>query len=213
MTDFGRRAAAHASKHQDGGVDEISVAALSGELADNQPGKTHGLGGVKHSTATLAQLNAKVSDATLDKTTDTRTPASHAASHELGQADVIDCTGLGSGLEIVLGADPTDWHFDVNDLTTNGAWQSLNCGALVPEGAKAILVRFLLTDDTVGAFFELRSPDTENNYNVVHQNTQVAAVQANGQAIVFCDSSRIIEYRAQDVSWTSIYIVIMGWFI
>jgi hypothetical protein len=33
--------AAHASSHQNGGADEISVAGLSGELADNQPPKAH----------------------------------------------------------------------------------------------------------------------------------------------------------------------------
>ncbi len=31
----------HAARHQDAGADEISVAGLSGELADNQPPKTH----------------------------------------------------------------------------------------------------------------------------------------------------------------------------
>lgn len=31
----------HAGRHQDGGADEISVAGLSGELADNQPPKAH----------------------------------------------------------------------------------------------------------------------------------------------------------------------------
>jgi hypothetical protein len=36
-----RAAATHASQHQNGGSDEISVAGLSGELADDQPPKAH----------------------------------------------------------------------------------------------------------------------------------------------------------------------------
>ena len=38
----------HASRHQNAGADEISVAGLSGELADNQPPKAHALGGALH---------------------------------------------------------------------------------------------------------------------------------------------------------------------
>jgi len=67
---------AHAASHQNGESDEISVAGLSGELADDQPPKAHGLGGSKHSSATLAELNALISDATLDDEGDSRDPPS-----------------------------------------------------------------------------------------------------------------------------------------
>lgn len=126
MTDFGRRTgemlksvydtddngvvdeaestAAHAADHQNGGDDEISVAALSGELADDQPAKAHALGGAKHTAATLAELNAKVSDATLDDSSDSRTPAAHKASHQDGGTDEIDVTGLaGTTPRAILG--------------------------------------------------------------------------------------------------------------
>jgi len=43
----------HASSHQNGGGDEISVAGLSGELADDQPPKAHAIDGAKH-TGSLA---------------------------------------------------------------------------------------------------------------------------------------------------------------
>jgi len=88
---------AHASSHEDGGSDEISVAALSGELADDQPPKAHTLGGAKHSADTLANLNTKVSDATLDDSSATRTPSAHKTSHQNGGADEISVAAL-SGL-------------------------------------------------------------------------------------------------------------------
>ena len=88
---------AHASTHENGGSDEIDVAGLSGELADDQPPKAHALGGAKHTSATLAQLNALVSDATLDDSGDSRSPSTHATSHENGGADEISIAGL-SGL-------------------------------------------------------------------------------------------------------------------
>lgn len=90
-------AEAHHATHEDGGDDEISVAALSGELADDQPPKAHALGGAKHSADTLANLNTKVSDATLDDSADTRDPNAHAASHQNGGGDEISVAAL-SGL-------------------------------------------------------------------------------------------------------------------
>jgi hypothetical protein len=88
----------HASTHQNSGSDEISVAGLSGELADDQPPKAHALGGAKHTSATLAELNALVSDATLDSTSDTRVPVNHSTAHENGGADEISVAGLSGEL-------------------------------------------------------------------------------------------------------------------
>ena len=66
-------AATHAETHENGGADEIDVGGLSGELADDQPPKAHDLAGSKHNQCTLAELNAKISDATLDDDGDERT--------------------------------------------------------------------------------------------------------------------------------------------
>jgi len=57
----------HHTSHENGGSDEISVAGLSGELADNQPAKAHLLGSSTHTADTLANLNSKISDGNLSK--------------------------------------------------------------------------------------------------------------------------------------------------
>lgn len=80
---------AHAASHQNGGADEVSVAGLSGELADAQPPKTHNLGGAEHGADTLANLNAKVSDATLDDSSASRTPTAHKTTHQSGGGDEV----------------------------------------------------------------------------------------------------------------------------
>lgn len=66
ITPSGGIPSAHAPSHESGGGDEISVAGLSGELADDQPPKAHPLGGGQHTTDTLANLNTKISDALID---------------------------------------------------------------------------------------------------------------------------------------------------
>ena len=84
----------HAASHENGGSDEINVAGLSGELADNQPPKAHALGGVAHNADTMANLNAKISDATLDDSSAPRDPNAHKASHQDGGSDEISVAGL-----------------------------------------------------------------------------------------------------------------------
>ena len=84
----------HATSHENGGGDEISVAGLSGELADKQPVKAHDLAGSDHNADTLANLNTKISDANLIDTgdsrlSDARTPTSHASSHNAGGGDAL----------------------------------------------------------------------------------------------------------------------------
>jgi len=90
----GEAPAIHAPTHEDGGSDEISVAGLTGEVADDQPPKAHDLGGGKHNADSLANLNLKVNDATLDDSGDPRTPSAHKVSHQDGGADEISIAGL-----------------------------------------------------------------------------------------------------------------------
>ena len=57
---------------------------------------THDLAGAQHNPDTLANLNAKVSDGTLDKTTDKRDPNPHAPDHKSGGGDEIKLHELGA---------------------------------------------------------------------------------------------------------------------
>ena len=95
----------HSTRHESNGDDELSVDGLSGDLADEQDAKPHDIGGATHTADTLANLNSKVSDATLDDTNDPREPEAHAATHEGGSdsLNVFDLTGdlVGQGLERV----------------------------------------------------------------------------------------------------------------
>jgi len=82
---------AHHLTHENGGADEISVAGLSGELADNQPPKAHKAshenGGADE--ISVAGLSGELAD--------NQPPKAHKASHENGGADEISVTVLGSG--------------------------------------------------------------------------------------------------------------------
>lgn len=69
-----------------------------------------------HTTDTLANLNAKVTDATLDDSGDPRDPNAHNTSHQNGGGDEIDVTGL-SGL-LADGQTPLAHTLDSHSVPT-----------------------------------------------------------------------------------------------
>jgi len=71
-----RTPTAHATSHQDGGTDEISVTGLSGVLADPQPPIIGATG-----TTAVAGNDSRLTNA--------RTPTAHATSHNAGGSDAL----------------------------------------------------------------------------------------------------------------------------
>jgi hypothetical protein len=79
----GQTPLAHKTSHQDGGSDEISVTGLSGELTDVQKPKAHV---TSHQNGGTDELSVTGLNGTL---ADPQTPLSHAASHTTGGTDIL----------------------------------------------------------------------------------------------------------------------------
>lgn len=100
----------HASTHQDGGGDEISVAGLSGVLADGQKAAELGTTGASVNVDSAAPpSNGQVLTATGATTATWQDPSggggSHASTHEDGGADEISVAGLSGVLVDAQKAD------------------------------------------------------------------------------------------------------------
>lgn len=133
----------HSARHQSGGADVINVGGLSGELADPQPPKSHALGG-GHDADTLANLNAKVSDATLDDAGDTRTPASHGneahsatfATEAYVDTAVDNVTNPALGSVDSVATEESTTQGSYGDLPTHGPEVTVDA----PDGASAVVI-------------------------------------------------------------------------
>lgn len=235
VVDDAEDAPAHKATHQNAGADEISVAGLSGELADNQPPKAHGLGSASHSTATLSELNAKVSDATLDKNSDTRTPAAHKASHqnggadelslagltpgdhasrhELGGDDEIDATGLVATATLTGRGDPSSNDFDVNDFTTDATWREWDLSGICPAGATWVVARVSVLDGSANSLFMARPKGNSNALNINICRVQVGAIGNDVTFVLELDGDRKAEYYATNTTFDAINITVIGWMI
>lgn len=109
----------------------------------------------------------------------------------------------------------TGFDFDETDVTMDGTWKTdaLDFSAIVPEGAKAIVLRMSMTDATVGAYIRLRTAEnTDESYNVSELITQVANKYTGGDFIIPLPTSRKLDFFASEAI-TGISIFCKGWFI
>jgi len=213
VTDFGRRRGDHKTTHQDGGADEISIEGLSGRAADDQSAAAHALGGTKHTGATLAELNAKVSDATLDDSGSSRPPSAHKASHQDGGADEIDCSLLPGRHQYVDRGDPVNWDWDVADFTFDGTWRALDCSGIVPAGAKFIYFRVSFKTGAAGESFSLRKSGNSNTIAASAVRIQAFNYFNEQSFIVPCTTARVVDYYTTGTPEIGCNVAILGWFI
>jgi hypothetical protein len=110
---MGPAPAAHGGTHEDGGMDEVDVTALSGELADDQPALAHDIAGARHtSTASPGQvLQADANGLPVDATnTDTQVAdvVKQTTPQSLADGAAIDWDlALGGAAQVTLGGDRT----------------------------------------------------------------------------------------------------------
>jgi hypothetical protein len=109
--------------------------------------------------------------------------------------------------------DPSSGDFAVGDLTTDGTWNDLDLSSIVPEDAIAVILNVVVKDaDGVGSNISFRKNGNSNTVNIASVQTQVANLNNDAQRTVFCDTDTKIEYKADDVSWTTISITVSGWY-
>lgn len=81
------------------GIDKTADESLNyGNMAEGPDPAPHSLGGGDHIADTLANLNTKLTDATLDDAGDPRDPTAHAGTHVGGSDAIAPATPTGSGL-------------------------------------------------------------------------------------------------------------------
>jgi len=114
----------HAASHENGGADEISVAGLSGVLADAQTPSSHAS---SHENGGVDEISVAGLSGTL---ADAQTPSSHATSHKNGGTDEIATETAGASLipkaKAATGKLDIGWMPDavVGGMNYQGAWDA-----------------------------------------------------------------------------------------
>lgn len=117
----------------------------------------------------------------------------------------------GSGGTFVYRGNSGGEDFDAADLTADAAFHTLDLSAIVPAGAKAVLLGVLLdpasTSNAVLSFLHGDSTDTVSDIRIVARS----GASDGGAIIVPLNDSREIQYSASNVSYDLIRITIHGW--
>lgn len=98
-------------------------------------------------------------------------------------------------------------------LITDGTWYDLDLSAIVPAGAKAVVLAVSVKDDVVGNNIQFRNNGNTDEFNKSVVAAYAANITSYADVIVACDAQRIIEYKGNDTVFVSISVTIKGWFI
>jgi hypothetical protein len=109
--------------------------------------------------------------------------------------------------------DPAGWDYVVGDFTTDNTWRDWDLSGIVPTGATTVWLKISLEDNAAGSYFDIREKGKSNAYAIPRNFTQVANVRIDQLNIVTCNADRVIQYRASNVTFTTINVVILGWWL
>ena len=109
--------------------------------------------------------------------------------------------------------DPSSVDFAVGDLTTDGTVHDLDLSSIVPVNASSVLLHVIVKDGTVGNRIRFRKNGNSNMINIGVVRTQAANIDINQDVIIALDANRVIEYDATNTVFTTLEIIVKGWFI
>jgi hypothetical protein len=104
--------------------------------------------------------------------------------------------------------DPSGFDYTATDFIIDSNWHAKNLSAIVPSGAKVVLV-YVEISAAVNIPLSLRKNGNSNNFAISEIRTQVNAQKISGNLIVACDSNQVIEYNIGGIP--TIGITILGW--
>lgn len=113
-------------------------------------------------------------------------------------------------LDIKSTQDSADYDFILSDLTTDGAWRSLDISNIVPNNTEWIILNVNLKDDAPSSSIQFNGTGLTNR-NRLSIQSQVANVSKEAQGWVKIGSSRLLYYIADSLTFTNINIKITGY--
>jgi len=107
--------------------------------------------------------------------------------------------------------DPASYDFTVGDFTCDDNWHDLDLSSIIPSGAACVKIKIAIMDDEVSSSVAFRKNGNSNGIATFSTTTQTANRSLFGQGWVACDSNRVIEYKASNLEFTAINLVVTGW--
>jgi hypothetical protein len=136
-----------------------------------------------------------------------------AASNVKKKVQLGNLSGSG-GHQYVDRGDPASADLVLGSMTTDGTWRDWDVSSVVPAGAVAVNLAVVAHDaDGAGSTVSIRKNGNSNSWAALNVDTPANNINGRGNGTVACDSNRVLEYMADNVTWTNIWITILGWWV
>jgi hypothetical protein len=107
--------------------------------------------------------------------------------------------------------DPSAYDYTVSDFTTDGTWRDKDISGIVGAGKRLVLLRVTINYTVAATAFQLRENGNSNGHNAAVLVTHVANIPLYSDVWVMTDSSGVIEYKGDNVTFTTINVLVRGW--
>ena len=111
---------------------------------------------------------------------------------------------------------PSTWDFTLTSnpaIVTDGSTYTLDLNHIIPNNAHAIMLSVEVTDNAAGSEIKFRHHDHVNYIGGLNCYTLIANQTAAYDGVVNTGHHEKISYTASNVTFTSVNIVIKGWWI
>lgn len=135
----------------------------------------------------------------------------HSASHMSGYNLFMREAMKGQVSMFVDRGDPAAVDFVKTDLTRNGTWQTLDLSSIIPPAAKGVLLKARIQAAPVGNRIRFRKKGNTNEKNTLSYPTLAANIIHRPDGVCAVNSNSEIEYNADNITWTTLDLVVRGW--
>ena len=192
-----------------------SYGAIDGEIYQDRykyfvPGSINNAQSEPYRRQWIAAVHKWIYDLTAAQKTEYQRRASHGlqmSGYNLFMREAM----LGKVQMFVDRGDPAAYDYAKEDLTIDGAWHDLDLSALVPAGAKAVLLIGHLEGNAIAWKINFRKNGNSNEINHCDMETIRANVTRHRSSIIALDANRVIEYNADNQAWANLYLCVRGW--
>ncbi len=107
--------------------------------------------------------------------------------------------------------DPAVYDYDKDDLIKDGAWHDLDLSAIVPAGAKAVLV----VGHVGSILYDLKISFRKkgNIYEINHSEMETLRADPDRCRMLICavDTNRVLQYKADADTWSILDLAVRAW--
>jgi hypothetical protein len=107
--------------------------------------------------------------------------------------------------------DPAAYDKVLAGFTRDSAWHDWDLSAIVPAGAKAVLMRLYGASSSGVGQVWLRENGNTNTMNIAMLVVRTTGAAYQEDVIVSIDTNRVIEYLANNITWTALNALVAGW--